>query len=104
MGIQVMANVSQGKHHNIRGCLHKSLSARFRAALTASCNIHKGHFAVYVGESERRFVVPLWYLKNPLFQDLLNLAEEEFGFHHPTGGLRIPCSEDHFISLMSALS
>lgn len=101
MGIQLMANVGQGKQHKK---LHRSLSARIRAALTATCNIQKGHFTVYVGEAKRRFVVPLWYLKNPLFQELLNLAEEEFGFDHPMGGLTIPCSEEHFISLMSALN
>lgn len=41
---------------------------------------------------------------NPLFQDLLDLAEEEFGFDHPMGGLTVPCSEDYFVGLMSALN
>ncbi|KAF6144102.1 hypothetical protein GIB67_007563 [Kingdonia uniflora] len=52
----------------------------------------KGHFVVYVGESQRRrFVVPISYLDNPSFQYLLSQAEEEFGFDHPMGGLTIPC-------------
>lgn len=101
MGAQLMGNTGRGKQHKK---LHRSLSERIRAALTTNCNVPKGHFAVYVGETKRRFVVPLWYLKNALFQDLLNLAEEEFGFDHPTGGLTIPCSEDYFVSLMSALN
>ncbi|OWM80350.1 auxin-induced protein 15A-like [Punica granatum] len=109
MGIQLkMGNMGQRKQHmgqrKQHKKFHRSLSERIRAALTTTSNVPKGHFAVYVGEMKRRFVVPLWYLKNPLFQDLLNLAEEEFGFDHPMGGLTIPCSEEYFISLTSALN
>jgi len=39
-----------------------------------------------------------------LFKDLLDWAEEEFGFNHPMGGLTIPCTEDYFISLTSSLN
>ncbi|CAN6463615.1 unnamed protein product [Victoria cruziana] len=63
----------------------------------------KGHFAVYVGESRRRFVVPTSYLKNPIFQELLEKAEEEFGYNSSTG-LTIPCNEDIFVALMEQLS
>ncbi|XWS67787.1 hypothetical protein CRYUN_Cryun04dG0035300 [Craigia yunnanensis] len=66
--------------------------------------VPKGHIAVYVGEiQKRRFVVPISYLNQPSFQDLLNRAEEEFGFNHPMGGLTIPCDEDVFIDLTSRL-
>ncbi|CAN1160433.1 Auxin-responsive protein SAUR27 [Linum perenne] len=44
------------------------------------------------------------YLRQPLFQDLLSMAEEEFGFDHPMGGLTLPCSEETFIYVTSALS
>ncbi|CAA3026211.1 indole-3-acetic acid-induced ARG7-like [Olea europaea subsp. europaea] len=40
----------------------------------------KGHFVVYVGKEMTRFVIPTLYLKNPLFQQLLDKAAEEFGF------------------------
>ncbi|MCD7467133.1 glutamate N-acetyltransferase [Datura stramonium] len=64
----------------------------------------KGHFAVYVGETQKkRFVIPISFLSEPLFQDLLSQAEEEFGFDHPMGGVTIPCSEDLFIDLTSRL-
>ncbi|KAK9690979.1 hypothetical protein RND81_09G168300 [Saponaria officinalis] len=66
--------------------------------------VPKGHLAVYVGdynESKRRYVVPLSCLSHPTFQELLNLAEEEFGFHHPAGGLTIPCDEETFIHAMN---
>ncbi|KAI8021010.1 hypothetical protein LOK49_LG03G03702 [Camellia lanceoleosa] len=45
----------------------------------------------YMLEREKkRFVIPISYLNNPSFQDLLSQAEEEFGFDHPMGGLPIP--------------
>ncbi|EYU37883.1 hypothetical protein ABFS82_02G015700 [Erythranthe guttata] len=71
---------------------------------TTCCDVPKGHFAVYVGESHRRFVVPLSYLNQPLFQELLHWAEEEFGYEHPMGGLTIPCTEDYFLSLITILN
>ncbi|KAI4367702.1 hypothetical protein MLD38_023410 [Melastoma candidum] len=68
------------------------------------CNIPKGHFMVYVGEARKRYVIPLWYLKDPMFQELLNLVEDEFGFDQPNmGGQLIPCSEECFLGLTSAL-
>lgn len=67
-------------------------------------NVPKGYFAVYVGEEEKkRFVVPISYLHEPAFQQLLTEAEEEFGFNHPMGGLTIPCREDIFVSVTSQL-
>ena len=57
----------------------------------------KGHLAVYVGESEKkRFLVPVAYLNNPSFHSLLSLAEEEFGYDHPMGGLTFSCTEEIF--------
>ncbi|KAK9112982.1 hypothetical protein Scep_020501 [Stephania cephalantha] len=69
------------------------------SVLNSHSMVPKGHIAVYVGETQRRFVVPISYLNNPLFQDLLNQAEEEFGFDHPMGGLTIPCDEEAFLNL-----
>ncbi|EYU35274.1 hypothetical protein MIMGU_mgv1a021708mg, partial [Erythranthe guttata] len=78
----------------------RSLSAEKRTT-----EVPKGHLADYVGESEnKRFVIPLTYLNDPLFQELLCRTEEEFRFHHPMGGLTIPCSEESFIDLTSHLS
>ncbi|XP_010246403.1 PREDICTED: auxin-induced protein 15A-like [Nelumbo nucifera] len=72
---------------------------------SATRDVPKGHLAVYVGETQKkRFVVPLSYLNHPSFQDLLRRAEEEFGFHHPMGGLTIPCREDLFLDLTSRLN
>ena len=73
---------------------------------TNAKDVPKGHFAVYVGDERKktRFVVPLSYLNQPSFQELLNQAEEEFGFDHPMRGLTIPCREDTFVDLISRLN
>ncbi|KAK4340416.1 hypothetical protein RND71_041878 [Anisodus tanguticus] len=69
---------------------------------STSLDVPKGHFAVYVGEKQKkRFVIPISFLSEALFQDLLSQAEEEFGFDHPMGGVTIPCSEDIFIGITS---
>lgn len=66
----------------------------------------KGHVAVYVGhdENKKRHVMPVSFLNHPLFQDLLSLAEEEYGFNHPMGGLTIPCDEESFLDFISQLN
>ncbi|XP_074565452.1 protein SMALL AUXIN UP-REGULATED RNA 16-like [Curcuma longa] len=66
-------------------------------------DVPKGHFAVYVGETRSRFIVPISFLAHPEFQQLLQEAEEEFGFSHHMGGLTIPCEEVVFRSLTSML-
>ncbi|KAJ0667020.1 putative small auxin-up RNA [Helianthus annuus] len=54
---------------------------------SAVIDVPKGYFCVYVGENTmKRFTIPLSYLKYPLFQTLLNMAEEEFGYTHPMWG------------------
>ncbi|XP_006408254.2 auxin-responsive protein SAUR21 [Eutrema salsugineum] len=66
----------------------------------------KGFLAVYVGENQKkkqRYIVPVSYLNQPLFQALLSKAEEEFGFNHPMGGLTIPCPEDTFLTITSRI-
>ncbi|KAG2291668.1 hypothetical protein Bca52824_038337 [Brassica carinata] len=57
--------------------------------------VPKGHVAVYIRG-------PISYLNHPLFQGLLNRAEEEFGFNHPVGGLTIPCREETFVGLLNS--
>ncbi|XP_061958410.1 auxin-responsive protein SAUR24-like [Populus nigra] len=71
---------------------------------SAAKDVRKGYIAVYVGEEEKkRFVIPVSYLNQPSFRDLLSKAEEEFGFEHPMGGLTIPCREDIIIDFTSSL-
>ncbi|XP_068324339.1 indole-3-acetic acid-induced protein ARG7-like [Pyrus communis] len=84
--------------------LVRSLSNSKQTALK-TLDIPKGYFAVYVGERQKkRFVIPISYLNDPLFQNLLSQAEEEFGYDHPMGGITIPCSEGTFLHLTSCSS
>lgn len=66
--------------------------------------VPKGYLAVYVGEKMKRFMIPISFLNQPLFQELLKQAEDEFGFDHPMGGLTIPCKEDVFLDIASRLN
>ena len=85
--------------------LIRSLSSSSRIAESKTLDIPKGYFAVYVGESQKkRFLIPISYLNEPLFLELLSQAEEEFGYNHPMGGITIPCSEDTFLHFTSRLS
>ncbi|KAK7312270.1 hypothetical protein VNO77_36023 [Canavalia gladiata] len=73
-------------------------------AASKAVDVPKGYLAVYVGEKMKRFVIPISYLNQPLFQELLSQVEEEFGYDHPMGGLTIPCREDAFLNLTSRLN
>ncbi|CAI9268445.1 unnamed protein product [Lactuca saligna] len=55
-------------------------------------DVKEGHFAVIASDDyvERRFVVPITYLRHPEFLRLLERAAEEYGFDHE-GALMIPC-------------
>ncbi|KAL4195167.1 hypothetical protein AMTRI_Chr05g72060 [Amborella trichopoda] len=62
----------------------------------------EGHFVVYSIDGNR-FMTLLAYLKHPIFQELLCMAEEEFGFTI-CGPLQVPCVAsvmDYIVSLLS---
>ncbi|CAK9315952.1 unnamed protein product [Citrullus colocynthis] len=80
-------------------------SSTGNGASPKAVDVPKGYFTVYVGEvQKKRFVIPLSYLNQPSFQDLLSQAEEEFGYNHPMGGITIRCSEDFFLNLTRSLN
>ncbi|KAK1302218.1 hypothetical protein QJS10_CPB12g01657 [Acorus calamus] len=63
----------------------------------------KGYLVVRVGmEGDdggfRRFTIPISYLSHPLFMDLLEKAQDVYGFHS-SGPLMLPCSVDDFLHL-----
>lgn len=49
----------------------------------------KGHFVTYSSD-QKRFVLPLAYLHNDIFGELLKISEEEFGLSSG-GPIRLPC-------------
>ncbi|XP_028783880.1 auxin-induced protein X10A-like [Neltuma alba] len=79
----------------------KRTSFAAKPTSSKSGEVPKGYLAVYVGEKMERFVIPISYLNQPSFQELLTEAEEEFGFDHPMGALTIPCTEDVFLKVSS---
>ncbi|XP_016437292.1 auxin-responsive protein SAUR22-like [Nicotiana tabacum] len=95
MGIRLLNMISSVKQfHKLHSILTRNHS-----------DVPKGHFAVYVGETEKkRYVVPIAYLNQASFQELLLKAEEEFGFQHPMGGLTLPCNENAFFHVTSQLN
>ncbi|GLT27942.1 hypothetical protein SLA2020_029050 [Shorea laevis] len=63
--------------------------------------VEKGHFVLY-SVDQRRFVLPLEYLKNEIVRELFELAEEEFGLPG-NGPLMLPCDAvfmEYVISLI----
>ncbi|KAJ0960303.1 hypothetical protein J5N97_001874 [Dioscorea zingiberensis] len=60
----------------------------FNACSTSSV-AEKGHFFVYTSEG-KRFMVPLAYLDNNIFKELLKISEEEFGIPGD-GPITLPC-------------
>ncbi|WOG84730.1 hypothetical protein DCAR_0103914 [Daucus carota subsp. sativus] len=104
MGIHFPAMILQRKKVQQQRSLNRLHSCSNQATNTTA-DVPKGHFAVYVGETYmHRFVIPISFLKKPLFQELLKKAEEEFGYDHPTGGLTIPCSVDAFLNVTALLN
>ncbi|THG15706.1 hypothetical protein TEA_018292 [Camellia sinensis var. sinensis] len=77
--------------------LRRASSLKANQAASAAVDVPKGHFAVYVGESEKkRFVIPISYLNQPSFQDLLSQSDTE---SKPSSLSSSRCSQGPFCSL-----
>ncbi|CAN8247205.1 unnamed protein product [Cochlearia groenlandica] len=67
-------------------------------------DVKEGHFAVIAGygthELIQRFVFPLIFLEHPMFRNLLERAEEEYGFNHG-GALMVPCLPSHLKMILT---
>uniref|UniRef100_A0A1J3CMR4 Auxin-induced protein X10A n=1 Tax=Noccaea caerulescens TaxID=107243 RepID=A0A1J3CMR4_NOCCA len=67
-----------------RAALSRKRISFQRSSTTSSSNaLEKGCFVVYTAD-KARFAFPISYLSNFVFQELLEISEEEFGL--PTGG------------------
>ena len=74
-----------------------------RVEAEGSLRAPKGHFVVYVGTKMIRYIVPTYFLKSPIFQQLLENAADEYGFdcHHK---IVLPCDVFTFNNLISTLT
>ncbi|TXG64973.1 hypothetical protein EZV62_011967 [Acer yangbiense] len=61
----------------------------------------KGHFVVYTFD-QKRFVIPLAYLNNDIFQELLKLSEEEFGLSSDEP-ITLPCNAAFMTCIVSLI-
>ncbi|KAK8656234.1 hypothetical protein V6N13_098190 [Hibiscus sabdariffa] len=81
-----------------------TLSRTTTDAETNSCStssvVDKGHFVVY-GVDQKRFVLPLEYLKNNIVMELFNLTEEKFGL--PGNGIVLMPCDANFMDYVIAL-
>ncbi|KAK7277514.1 hypothetical protein RJT34_22528 [Clitoria ternatea] len=64
-------------------------------------DVGEGYFAVLAikGGETKRFVVGLDYLTDPAFLELLDQAEQEFGFRQK-GALAVPCRPQELQSIL----
>ncbi|MBA0586800.1 hypothetical protein Gorai_017524 [Gossypium raimondii] len=78
----------------------QKLDAIGRRRITSSL-VDKGHFVIYTID-QKRFVIPLAYLRNTIFVELLKMSEEEFGL--PSDGpITLPCDSVAMNYILSLL-
>nr|VVV76324.1 unnamed protein product [Nymphaea colorata] len=82
----------------LKGVVHKLQ----RKVSRSKEDVKEGHFAVLATQDgfSKRFTVPLSYLSNPAFLNLLDEAEEEYGFSQQSV-LTVPCHPSELESILS---
>ncbi|PRQ60546.1 putative small auxin-up RNA [Rosa chinensis] len=85
-------------HHHHHHSHQNHLSFHFLKK--EAMDIPKGCMAVIVGQGEeqQRFVIPVVHINHPLFIQLLEEAEKEYGFDHD-GPITIPCHVEEFLAV-----
>ncbi|PWA53875.1 Auxin responsive SAUR protein [Artemisia annua] len=76
------------KWQNLAALRRKRIALPRAVNVNDATTVDKGCFVVYSCD-EVRFVIPIDYLKNDLFQELLEMAEEEYGSQRD-GPIRLP--------------
>nr|GEU45040.1 auxin-responsive protein SAUR32-like [Tanacetum cinerariifolium] len=58
-----------------------------------------GCFSVYVGPKKKRFVIKTKHASHPLFKELLEEAELEYGYQSD-GPIKLPCDVHYFLKVV----
>ncbi|KAL5713680.1 hypothetical protein ACHQM5_015734 [Ranunculus cassubicifolius] len=88
------------KTKSISSILKKILCCGMKSFPT---DLPQGHVRVYVGkETLCKFELDANYLNHPLFENLLDLSVDEFGYSYD-GAVRIPCEIDLFQHVLELL-
>ncbi|KAI4988884.1 indole-3-acetic acid-induced protein ARG7-like [Hordeum vulgare subsp. vulgare] len=96
-----MGMAEKGSAARKTGLITKTLD-RCRSTTARSNKPTEGCFSVYVGAGRQRFVVRMECLNHPLFQALLEEAEEAFGYAD-AGPLQLPCNTEAFASVLERI-
>ncbi|RWR76808.1 putative SAUR-like auxin-responsive protein family [Cinnamomum micranthum f. kanehirae] len=88
-----------------RGSTNKKTRRSNSKLMKLGCSeqVPKGHLPVYVGEEMERFVVKAKLLNHPMFLELLNQSEREYGYEQQ-GVLRIPCRVSVFEQVLETMT
>ncbi|KAF7073470.1 hypothetical protein CFC21_078448 [Triticum aestivum] len=95
-----MAMAEKGSAARKAGLITKTLD-RCRSTTTRN-KPAEGCFSVYVGADKQRYVVRTECLNHPLFQALLEEAEEAFGYAD-AGPLELPCNTEAFTKVLEKI-
>ncbi|KAK6245963.1 hypothetical protein QUC31_000745 [Theobroma cacao] len=87
----------------MRGILKKLFCCGAKRLATDQADVPEGHVRVYVGKDiQCKFELEANFLNHPLFESLLRLSEQEFGYSYD-GALRLACETDLFLYLVHLL-
>ncbi|XP_047339604.1 auxin-responsive protein SAUR50-like [Impatiens glandulifera] len=79
--------------------LWSSFSIHNKEKMFIPRDVPKGHIVVYVGKQSKRYIINISLLNDPLFQELLDRASEEYDFI-PASKICIPCDENVFLDIV----
>ncbi|KAF9670224.1 hypothetical protein SADUNF_Sadunf13G0046100 [Salix dunnii] len=93
---------SRNMQERLSSLVNKFFEKDFKGSLavTGRARTRRGYVAMYVGEEGERFEVPVKYLSNPVFQELLRRSQNQDLDCKIEGAIRIPHSTAFFYQFL----